>query len=299
MSLNPKGIYPILYAFFNEDGSLNRPNFQRQIEACLAAGAHGIAILGLVTEVGSLTSDERKTLIDWTVEAVCGHVPVAVTIAGASVEAQIEQALYAQDAGASWMVLQPPLGRTPASEELLEFFSKVMQEVSIPVGIQNAPEYIGCGLQTPHMIELARRHPHFTVMKGEGPVITVKPYVEGLKGQVSVFNGRGGVELYDNLKAGCAGLVPAPDCADVQIKLYNAFMAGEFEAAQVCYHALLPYAVYSVQNIATAVYYGKRMFAERLGLEDATRCRAYDLHEDPFFMEAGRTWAKHFGAYGS
>ncbi|WP_257098567.1 dihydrodipicolinate synthase family protein [Pseudovibrio flavus] len=291
------GIYPVLYSFFNEDGTLNRTNFQKQIEHSLRAGVHGVAVLGLITEVGSLTPDERRTLIDWTTDAVAGEVPVAVTIAGRTVAEQRELAQYAQNAGASWMIFQPPLGVKPTSEELLEFYVEVMEGVEITTGIQNAPEYIGCGLEPKHMIELARLRPNFKVMKGEGPVVTVKPYVDQLAGQVSVFNGRGGLELYDNLKAGCVGLVPAPDCADVQVQLYNAFVKGDFEQAQDFYEELLPYAVFSMQSIHTAIYYGKHMYTRRIGLENASTCRSDAIVFDPFFIEAGQTWLSRLGPY--
>ncbi|MTI18211.1 dihydrodipicolinate synthase family protein [Rhodobacteraceae bacterium RKSG542] len=299
MSFEPGGIYPILYAFFNEDGSLNRANFQKQIEHCLAAGAHGIAILGLVTEVGSLTPDERKQIIRWTVEAVAGHVPVATTIAGRTAEEQRALAGFAEEAGASWVIFQPPLGQKPPANELLEFFAGLMESIGIPAGIQNAPEFMGCGLEVPELTELSRLRPNFKVMKGEGPVVNVKPYVDALEGKVKVFNGRGGLELYDNLKAGCAGLVPAPDCADLQIKLYDALKAGDEIAAQEYYHRFLPYAVYSMQSIATAVFYGKQLFAERIGLEAAGPCRAYSLSNDRFYLDAGRLWALRLGPYAN
>ena len=32
------GIYPMLYAFFNQDGRLDRHAMKRQVEACVASG---------------------------------------------------------------------------------------------------------------------------------------------------------------------------------------------------------------------------------------------------------------------
>jgi 2-keto-3-deoxy-L-arabinonate dehydratase len=58
------GIYPILYAFLNKDGTLNREAQRLQIEGCIRAGAHGIAILGLATEVNKLSLPARRTLME-------------------------------------------------------------------------------------------------------------------------------------------------------------------------------------------------------------------------------------------
>ena len=68
------GIHPILYAFFNADGTLDRGAMRRQVDALIATGAHGIAVLGLATEVRSLTPAERRMLMDWTADILGGPV---------------------------------------------------------------------------------------------------------------------------------------------------------------------------------------------------------------------------------
>ena len=60
-----RGIYPILYAFFDRYGKLDREAMLFQIRACLDAGAHGLAMLGLATKVAKLEESERLQVIDW------------------------------------------------------------------------------------------------------------------------------------------------------------------------------------------------------------------------------------------
>ena len=49
-----EGIYPMLYAFFDESGALDRSACRMQVDACIAAGAHGLAIGGLATLAGCI-----------------------------------------------------------------------------------------------------------------------------------------------------------------------------------------------------------------------------------------------------
>jgi len=122
------GTYPMLYAFFDEAGRLRRDAVARQVEASLAAGASGIAVLGLGTEVHKLGRDERRALVEWTIADVAGRVPVAVTVADGNVPDMIDSARFARDAGAVWLILQPP--RPPASgAHLIEFFGAVADAV--------------------------------------------------------------------------------------------------------------------------------------------------------------------------
>src|SRR5688572_23022953 len=101
-------ILPMQYACFDGNGPRDRAAMRRQARAAVRGGAHGIAVLGLGTEVGKLDASERRSVIDWVSEEVAGALPLAVTVAGASVEEQIELARYAQRAGAAWVILQPP-----------------------------------------------------------------------------------------------------------------------------------------------------------------------------------------------
>ena len=105
----------------------------------------------------------------------------------------------------------------------------------MPVGIQNAPELIGVGLSPGGIAELARRHANFTVLKGEGPATLIARVVEETEGKLAVFNGRGGLELPDNLRAGCAGLIPAPDCFEAQVRIYEAMRRGDEDEAERIY----------------------------------------------------------------
>ncbi len=60
-----RGVYPMLYAFFDARGRLDRGAMRAQVEYCVASGAHGIAALGLGTEVSKLEPEERRQVVEW------------------------------------------------------------------------------------------------------------------------------------------------------------------------------------------------------------------------------------------
>ncbi len=293
----PRGVFPMLYAFFDDRGALDREAFRRQVEVVIQSGAGGVAILGLITEVALLSPHERQVLVDWAVEDVSGRVPLLVTIAGSTLEEATSLARGAERSGADLLVIQPPLGARPGEAELAAFFGAVMGAVNLPVGIQNAPEFLGVGLSLAAIKALAKSHPNFTLMKGEGPVAAVKPYLDALSARMEVFNGRGGLELPDNLRAGCAGIVPAPDCADIQVEIFEAWQAGDEERMDALYRSILPYVVFAMQSIPIAVSYGKLMFARRAGIASACASRIAPEPRQPFFEAAMHRWSRDFGPY--
>ena len=294
MTADFRGIYPILYAFFDASDRLDRGAMRRQVEACVRHGAHGIAILGLATEVGKLSLAERRQILDWAAEDIAGRLPLAVTVAEPAVGSQIAFVRAASDAGAAWVILQPPPARGLAEAEYVRFFGAVADRVDLPVAIQNAPDYLGVGLSPDGIATLRRNHPNFRLLKGEASAVGIRQVIAATEGKLTVFNGRGGLELTDILRAGCAGLIPAPECFDLQVRIYEAMRAGDEAAADALYRDILPLITFLMQSIESFLCYGKRLLARRLGL-GPVQARAPALQPSEFGLACLERHAARLG----
>ena len=78
------GIHCVLYAMFDANERRDRAAMELQVAYVRAAGADGITVLGLATEVGKLSFDERCDVISWA-RNDAPDLPLSVTIAGNSV----------------------------------------------------------------------------------------------------------------------------------------------------------------------------------------------------------------------
>jgi 4-hydroxy-tetrahydrodipicolinate synthase len=295
MQPRPHGIWPILYAFFDAHDRLDRAAMRRQTEIVVAGGSHGMAILGLATEVGKLSPAERQQVVAWAAEDLAGRLPLAVTIFGNTPDVQIEAVAHAAAHGAAWVVLQPPRIPGISEAELIRFFGTVIERAPVPAGIQNAPDLIGIGLGPDGIATLARNHANFTVLKAEGPATLIARIAAETGDQLAIFNGRGGLELPDNLRAGCAGLIPAPDCFEAQVKIYAAMRRGDEAEAERLYRDILPAIVFVMQSVDHLICYGKRLVAARMGI--AVHDRAPGLVANTFGEAAVARFAAELGPY--
>ncbi|MDJ0944193.1 MAG: dihydrodipicolinate synthase family protein [Kiloniellales bacterium] len=289
-----RGIYPMLYAYFGRDGGLDRAALRRQVAHCVEAGVQGLAVLGLATEVDKLSLEERRRLLDWTAEDLDGRLPLAVTVFGESVEAQADFLRAVEAAGADWAILQPPRRAGMSEAECLAFFSAVMATSALPVAIQNAPEYLGIGLGVESIETLRRRHDNFVLLKGEGPALTIREVIEASGEGLAVFNGRNGLELPDNLRAGCAGVIPGPETCAIQARIYELMAGGtpggEAEAERL-YREILPLLTFVMQSLQTLHCYGKRILAWQLDLGEV-HDRAPALAPTAFGLDCVRRHAE-------
>ena len=265
------GIYPMIYAFFGPDGRLDRAAMRRQIEACVASGVHGVAILGIVTEFNKLDVAERRQVIEWTAEDLAGRLPLAVTVNEMSVHGQIEIARLAAEVKADWIILQPPTIRNVPESELVSFFGKVADASSLPVAIQNNPVNLDVVLSANALKTLNRNHGNVTLLKGDGPIDYVRRLIEDTDGAFTIFNGRGGLELPSSLRLGCAGLIPAPEVSDVLAKIYDLFRKGDSASiaeGERLHASILPLLTYVMASPEHMLCYGKRLYAKRIGIEE-------------------------------
>lgn len=260
------GVYPMLLAFYDEQGHLDPRPLQLQVEAAVKSGCHGIAILGLGTETNKLSPTERRQVVEVVATTLNRRLPLSVTVAENTSQGQREFAQFACDLGADWILLQPPPCVDVAEEELIRFFGPTIDALPVPVGIQNAPMYLRIGLSNKGLKELHRRHPNLKIVKIEDDSLVIPPLIEETEGRLDVFVGRDGMEIIDLLDAGCAGLIPGMESTDRLANVYNAWKARDLPTAWRAYDEVQAGIVFLERSINHYVTYAREITARRLGI---------------------------------
>jgi 4-hydroxy-tetrahydrodipicolinate synthase len=288
------GVYPMVFALFDAKGNLAREPMRRQVKALLQQRVHGIAILGMATEVNKLSTIERRTLMEWVAEDVGGAVPLAVTVAESSIVGQTDFVKAAAGVGAKWAILQPPPVKNVPESELIRFFGAVADASPIPVGIQNAPEYLGIGLSHNGISTLHRAHRNVAVVKLEATALAIARLVEQVEGTLDVFNGRDGIEMIDSIRAGAVGIIPGAEVADLLARVFDFVDAGSEAEAQQLYERLLPLLVVLMETMDTFLVYGKFVLAHRFGIRE-TDTRIPHTPASKFGLELMRRYSEALG----
>lgn len=291
------GVYPILYSFFDADGRLDRAAMRRQVNGAIAGGAHGIAVMGLATEVGKLDVNERRQVIDWVGEDIAGRVPFAVTVGEGSVPGQIEFVKAAVAAGADWAILQPPAIQGVPEIEYVRFLGAVADRSEVPLAVQNAPGLMATSLSNNALKTLNKQHPNVCLLKGEGPATYLKQLLDDTDGAFDIFGGIAGIQFPDSLRAGCVGMIPAVDLFDPQVRIYELMRQGTPQAvaeAEAIHRELLPLIVFMMSSVENFIAYGKRLAAKRLGLENGA-ARQPSVPVTEFGLQIMEYWAAHLG----
>jgi len=289
------GIYAVLYALFDAQERLDRDAMRRQVLLCKQAGVQGITVLGLATEVAKLTFQERCDVIHWAAGDLKGELPLSVTIAGNSVAEQVALIRTAEAAGAYWLILQPPIAGSYPAAEYIAFFGRVAASTRLPVAIQNAPAYLGRGLTNEDIITLNDRHPNISLLKAEDSAAGMTDLVKKSNKRMTIFNGRGGLEMPAVLSAGAQGMILAPDMVDHAVRTYALWRDGISKEAEANYQAALPAIEFVMRSIEHLLTYGKRLFGLRadIAIHDRAPCLRFTAAE----MEQLERLAKDAGPF--
>jgi 2-keto-3-deoxy-L-arabinonate dehydratase len=284
------GVHAVLYALFNKTEDIDHGAMAAQVEYCVAEGCHGVTVLGLATEVLKLTFEERADLIRTVGRALGGKLPFSVTIAGNSVREQVALAERAFDAGADWLILQPPMVGTYAADIYLDMFARVAAATSLPVAVQNAPQYLGRGLSGEDLSRLKDLCPNLKAVKSEDSALGIRRIVEVAGKGLHILGGRGGLEMTDSLRAGCTGFILAPDIAPVASRIFGLWKSARYEEAEALYAQALSPATFVMQSLEHLITYGKRIFAANANIPIYDRAPC--LPVTPFGLEVVDRWAR-------
>ena len=286
------------YCFFNKNNSIDLYAMREQISLINKLGSNGIACLGLATEVNKLDFIEKKRIIELVAEFSNDNLPLVVTISGKNIKEYKQLIELAEFYDASWIVFQPMLKKNTTDKDCFNFFNKILGLVDTKtlVGIQNAKEYIGVGLDSPEIIKLYNKFNNFRAIKGESSATLIQNEIIKYPKNLKVFNGRGGQEIIDNFLAGCSGIIPSLEGTDIFLKIYKLFQQKRIIEARKIYKKILPSIVFSMQSIDSLVCYGKRICAYRMGMK-----KIYDrkpgLIPTKFGIKLAKEFAKDFGKF--
>lgn len=139
MTSDWRGVFPAVTTQVKQDLSIDLEGTQRVVDALVCDGIDGIIALGTVGENNSLLFEEKIGVLSAILEAVAGRVPVLTGVSEYDLRRAIRYGKAAQTAGASGLMVLPPMVYVPKPNELIHHFRCVAEEVDLPIMLYNNP----------------------------------------------------------------------------------------------------------------------------------------------------------------
>jgi 4-hydroxy-tetrahydrodipicolinate synthase len=151
------GVLPALITPFTEDGTdVDADALAAIVDRLVGAGVAGLVPGGSTGEFTTLSTAERHAVIEVTLEAAAGRVPVVAGTGALSTRETVGLSLHAERAGAAAVMVVPPFYEALGWRELLAHYRAVAEAISIPIMYYNLPSASGVKLDADQLRELQR-----------------------------------------------------------------------------------------------------------------------------------------------
>lgn len=253
---------------FDSTDSIDTAALAGLIDRLVSSGVHAIAPLGSTGELAYLDESEFDTVVDATMTAVDGWVPVVVGVSDLTTAKTIRRAQYAEKAGADAVMILPVSYWKLTEREIIQHYTSIGEAIGIPIMAYNNPATSGIDMTPELLVGMFESIDNVTMVKeSTGDLSRMQRIAELSGGQLPFYNGSNPLVL-DALRAGAAGWCTAAPCLRPQpcIDLYDAVRAGDLQKAQGIYDELKPLLEFIVAGgLATTVKAGLQLLGVGVG----------------------------------
>ena len=205
------------------------------IDFQLEEGINALVAVGTTGESATLTPQERKEVIRFTVERVAGRVPVIAGTGTNNTQHVLEFTKSACDDGADAVLVVTPYYNKATQAGLIAHFTAVADASAKPVILYNVPSRTGCNL-LPDTVAVLAKHPNIAAIKeASGNMGQVVELAAKCGSDIAIYSGEDGITL-PILSMGGQGCISVASnvVPKTMVSLADAFFRGDVaEAARM------------------------------------------------------------------
>lgn len=173
---------------FTEDG-INFSELKKLIDFNIENGTDAIVIAGTTGESSTMTDEEHREVIRFTVEYVNKRVPVIAGTGSNDTVYAVELSKYAESVGADALLLVTPYYNKTTQTGLIKHYNYIADRVNIPIILYNVPSRTGVNIAPETYAELAK-HPRIVATKeASGDLSAIAKIKAICKDELNIYSG--------------------------------------------------------------------------------------------------------------
>lgn len=242
MTFVPKGILPAVVTPFNENEHINEKALRALVDYVIDNGVHGLFVVGSQGEFYSLSSQEKKSIMEIAVDQAAGRVPVYAGTGAVTTREVIELNEIAEQVGADAVSVLTPYFIKPSPDELYEHFRAIAKATKLPILLYNNPPRTGVAL-SPELVErLADIDNIVGIKDSSGDMTLTGEFIRRtLDKEFYVLAGRDTLILATLMYGGYGSIAASANVAPRLVAgIYDYFVEGDIEKAIQAQRALAP-----------------------------------------------------------
>ena len=226
------GVFPYLVSPIGDDGGVMDEVLAALVEHLIGAGVHGLTPLGSTGEFAYLSFAQKRRVVEVTLEAAAGRVPVVAGVAATTTADAIEQATAWRKLGCSGILAILEAYFPVPDSGVVAYFGAIADAVDCPIVLYTNPQFQRADLSLGAIRQLTERHGNIRYLKdastNTGRLLSIMNDVPDL----AIFSASAHVPACVMLLGGC-GWMAGPACLipHQSARLYELCQAGRWADA--------------------------------------------------------------------
>src|SRR3989338_5064498 len=189
-----KGSMVALVTPFRDD-KVDEPALKRLIELHVSAGTSAIVPCGTTGESATLSHEEHDRVIELTVQAARGRIPVIAGTGSNNTREAIRLTTHAKEAGADAALLITPYYNRPTQRGLVLHFKAIAEAVDIPLIIYNIASRTAVNIEPDTFAQLAGIKTIVGVKESSGNLEQMSRILQATGGRLVLLSGKDALKI--------------------------------------------------------------------------------------------------------
>ena len=183
-----KGCGTALITPFTNDG-VDFEELRKLIEFQILEGIDSLIICGTTGESSTMSLEEKKSVIDFSIKIANGKVPIIVGTGGNNTKDVINLSKYAESVGADGLLLVTPYYNKTTQNGLIAHFTEIAKSVSIPIILYNVPSRTGLNIEPETCLELSKIPNIVGIKEASGNISQVAKIANLCQDNLAIYSG--------------------------------------------------------------------------------------------------------------
>ncbi|WP_196601135.1 4-hydroxy-tetrahydrodipicolinate synthase [Pectinatus frisingensis] len=168
---------------------INYPELKKMLEFQIANHTDAVVIAGTSGEASTMSDEEHKEIIKFTVDEVHGRIPVITGTGSNDTAYAVQLSRFAEEAGADAILSVTPYYNKCTQKGLVKHFTQIADSINIPVILYNVPSRTGVNIKPETYAQLAK-HPRIVAVKEANGDISAVLKTRALCGdELNIYSG--------------------------------------------------------------------------------------------------------------
>jgi 4-hydroxy-tetrahydrodipicolinate synthase len=189
------GVGTAMVTPFKRDGSLDLHALNEFIEFQIAGGVDFLVPLGTTGESVTMTGDEQIQVMETTLKAAFGKLPVLVGCGGNDTRAVIEKGKHLREHGASHILSVSPYYNKPTQEGIAAHFRAIRKETGLEIVLYSVQGRTGSNVLPETIAELVEDGTIFGVKEASGNMLQIQKVCMLVGDRCQVLSGDDAITL--------------------------------------------------------------------------------------------------------